>query len=311
MLLLGASGFLGSHLAPRAEGAGLRVLAASRSGEGADLACDLLDPGSIGAALREAEPDLVVNLAGSASVRQSWSAPGAGFAVNALGVVNLLDAIVGQAPGAHLLCASSAEVYGEPAPGRLPFREDQALEPVTPYGAAKAAMETACAQYARARGLRIALMRIFNVLGPGQAPEFAASGFARTVAEAEARGEGAELAVGNIGAARDFVDVGDAAEALATVCERELTGTFNLCSGRAVPLAEVVEALRASAKVTVRTRSAPELARPADPTTSYGSPERLRDAAGWEARTPLGSTLADLLGWWREQLSGEAQAPQP
>src|SRR6478752_5386578 len=72
MLLLGAAGFSGSHLREAAERAGHRVVGTSRSGEGAELACDLLDPDAVEAAVAEARPELVVNMAGSASVARSW-----------------------------------------------------------------------------------------------------------------------------------------------------------------------------------------------------------------------------------------------
>src|SRR4051794_26714559 len=97
MLLLGAGGFAGSHLRSAAEEAGLRVVGASRRGEQAELSCDLLDPESVERAVAEAEPRLVVNMAGMASVRQSWKHPKSAFAVNAGGVQNLLEAVSGGA----------------------------------------------------------------------------------------------------------------------------------------------------------------------------------------------------------------------
>src|SRR5436305_5517486 len=100
MLLLGADGFSGSHLRDAAEAAGHRVIGTSRNGEGAELACDLLDPESVAKAVRESKPDLVANLAGSASVKGSWKDPKQVFAVNAGGVQNLLEALDKEAPEA-------------------------------------------------------------------------------------------------------------------------------------------------------------------------------------------------------------------
>ncbi len=145
-------------------------------------------PTSVGACIAEVNPELVVNMAGAASVAASWERPGEDFAINATGVLNLLEAVSRNAPDAHVVCASSAEVYGEPHEGSLPFTEDRGLEPLTPYGAAKASMEALCGQYARGRGLRIAVIRAFSQIGPGQSPAFAASGFARQIALAEAAG---------------------------------------------------------------------------------------------------------------------------
>jgi nucleoside-diphosphate-sugar epimerase len=75
MLLLGADGFAGSHLREAATRAGLRVVGTSRIGEGAELACDLLEPDSVQRAVAETNPELVVNMAGWASVKGSCGRP--------------------------------------------------------------------------------------------------------------------------------------------------------------------------------------------------------------------------------------------
>lgn len=300
ILLLGTGGFAGSHFREAAAAAEHSLVGTSRTGRGADLALDLLDPASIRRALAEVTPDAIVNLAGSASVAESWSHPAETFAVNAEGVLNLLEAASDEAPAAHLLCVSSAEVYGDAPPEALPLREDGDAAPVTPYGASKAAMEVICGQYARARSLRIGIVRSFNQIGPRQPPQFAASGFARRIAEAEAGGGGkVELAVGNPAAARDFIDVRDGARALLALAERELEGTFNLCRGEAVSLRSVIDALAAATKLEVDIRPAPELVRPADPQALFGEGARLREATGWIPEIPLERSLGDVLKWWR------------
>jgi GDP-4-dehydro-6-deoxy-D-mannose reductase len=306
LLLLGAGGFAGRNVRRTAADAGLDVVGAERSGAGGDLHCDLLEPDSIVDALRASRPDLVVNMAGAASVAASWERPADTFAANATGVLNLLEAVSSEAPEAHLTCVSSAEVYGEAADGRLPFTEDLPHAPLTPYGASKAAMEVICGRYARPGGLRIAVLRAFNQLGPGQSPEFVASGFAREVATAEHEGrDEAELAVGNISAARDFIDIRDAARAYVSVSRLGLTGTFNLCSGQAVPLQTLIDELGQATALKLRVRPSPELARPADPPLVYGSADRLREATGWQPQIPLPRTVADLLDFWRAELTGD------
>ncbi len=303
LLLIGARGFVGGHIHAAVEAAGLRVVAADREG-GNGPVCDLLDPDSVNACIAVTDPQLVVNMAGAASVAASWERPGEAFAVNATGVLHLLEAVVRHAPAAHLLCVSSAEVYGEPPADRIPFTEDLRPEPITPYGAAKAAMEVLCGQYARSRGLRIAVIRAFGMIGPGQSSAFPVAGFARQIAAAEASGAArVELAIGNPAAARDFTDVRDAARAFAEASRRELTGTFNLCSGRPLKLEALIEEMAKATPLAVETRLDPSLARPADPSTVFGSPDRLREAIGWAPEIPLSRTVADLLEWWRARLA--------
>src|SRR4051794_25111671 len=69
MLLFGSSGFAGSHLREAAEAEGLALTACSRSGKNADMRCDLLEAGEVEQAVRAAGPQLIVNMAGWASVR--------------------------------------------------------------------------------------------------------------------------------------------------------------------------------------------------------------------------------------------------
>jgi len=300
MLLLGGHGFLGSHLLARAREDGLEVVPASHGGEEDAPACDLLDSTSIDACLKAARPDLIVNAAGAASVGRSWEQPGEAFAINATGVLNLLEAVAGSAPAAHVLCISSADVYGARGEQELPLAEDLEPRPITPYGASKAAMEVLCGQYARAHGLRIAIARPFNLIGPGQSPQFAVAGFARRIAEAEREGDaGVELTLGNPGAVRDFIDVRDGARALLELSRQGIEGTFNLCSGTGMTIAELVEELAGAARVPVSVRREPSLARPADPPALVGDPGRLRAATGFVPRLPLPRTLADLLEGWR------------
>jgi GDP-4-dehydro-6-deoxy-D-mannose reductase len=300
LLLLGAGGFLGGHLAAAADRAGLRVVASGRRPAAGAPACDLLDPTSIAACLDAAEPDLVVNAAGAASVGRSWEQPAQTFAANAGGVLNLLEAVAARAPGAHVLCLSSADVYGVRLEDELPLAEGLEPRPVTPYGASKAAMETVCGQYARGRALQIAVARIFNLVGPGQSATFAIPGFARRIAAAEHAGEGAvELRLGNPAAVRDFLDVREGAGALIELSRRELCGTFNVCSGRGTRVAGMVAELARQARVEVCVREDPELARPADPPALVGDPSRLREATGFAAAAALPESLGDLLGEWR------------
>jgi GDP-4-dehydro-6-deoxy-D-mannose reductase len=303
MLVIGARGFVGRHVCVAAAGAGLRVVGVDRTGEGG-MRCDLLDPTSVAACLEAVKPDLVVNMAGAASVAESWRRPEEAFELNATAVASLLDAVAAQVPSAHALCVSSAEVYGEPTAQRLPFKEEFRLQPVTPYGKSKAAMEAECDRRAKAGGLRVAVVRAFNQLGPGQSPAFAASGFARQIAAAELVGaETVELRVGNLAAASDFTDVRDAARGFVEVSREGLGGIYNLCSGRALRLEALVAEMAKATPLPLVVAPDPSLMRPVDPGVVYGSPRRLREAIGWSPQVPLSETVADLLDWWRAELA--------
>lgn len=303
VLLIGASGFAGGHLATAMRPAGLELVTASTDGEGADLACDLLDPASVAGAVAEAQPEAIVNMAGQASVAASWKQPRQTFELNAIGVLNLLEAAASSAPQPYLLCASSADAYGTPEPGDLPLTEETPLRPVSPYGSSKAAMETLVGQYARSHGIRAGVVRAFNQIGPGQSPQFIASSLARQIAEAELRGEERlEMTVGNVSAARDFTDIRDSAQAYVSMVENELTGTYNLCSGKALKIEELIDRMASQSRLAVEVKIDPALVRKSDPPLVVGSNSRLRDETGWQPRIPIGETVAAMVDWWREHL---------
>jgi GDP-4-dehydro-6-deoxy-D-mannose reductase len=310
LLLIGGTGFVGSHIAAAAESGGFDVVRCSPSGKAADLALDLLDRDSIGRALAAARPEWVCNMGGSASVSRSWREPTAAFELNVVGVVNLLVAAANTGADPFLLCVSSGEVYGQVDEAVLPLVETDDRLPVSPYGSSKASMEVVCEQFARSDRLRIAVLRPFNQIGPGQAEAFVASGIARQIAAAEAAGHAdIELVVGNVGVRRDFMDVRDAARAYLDVVRGEIAGTYNLCSGRAVSIRELIDEMVAHTELHVSVRSDPRLVREGEAPVSFGSAALLRGATGWEASIPLGQTLRDLLDWWRTEIRTAVRNP--
>jgi GDP-4-dehydro-6-deoxy-D-mannose reductase len=303
-LLIGSRGLLGTCLRQAAVDAGLHVVATTRLGDGEAPACDLLDRASVERCVEAVAPDLILNAAGSPSVARSWEHPDEADAINAGGVRNLLEASARSAPRAHLVCLSSAAVYGQPGEGEMPLGEDAPLAPVSPYGEAKLAMEVFCREAESSGGQRIAVVRAFNLIGPGQPPFNAASSLARQIAEAELVHQPVvELTLGNPGAARDLIDVRDAARALVELASKGVAGIFNLCSGQARTVAELAAALAPMTALEVETRTDPALARPSDPPLLLGDPSRLREATGFAPEIPLERSLADLLGWWRRQLA--------
>ncbi len=301
-LLIGARGFVGSHLRQAASEAGLHVVAASRQG-GEVPPCDLLNPVAVEECLRAVAPDLILNAAGDPSVARSWEQPDEARAINAGGVRNLLEAAARAVPAAHLVCLSSAAVYGQPGEAQMPLREDSPPAPVSPYGRAKLEMEGFCRE-AEEAGQRIAVVRAFNLIGPGQPPFNAASSLARQIAAAERDGEAAvELLLGNPGAARDLIDVRDAARALLALSSGRVAGTFNLCSGRAHSVAEQAAVLAPMTPLAVEARHDPGLSRRSDPPLLLGDPSRLRRATGFVPAIALERSLGDLLEWWRRRLA--------
>jgi GDP-4-dehydro-6-deoxy-D-mannose reductase len=287
----GGGGFAGRHL--------LTLLPDAVAPPRAEL--DLLDAGAVRAAVRDTSPAVVIHLAALASVGRSWEAPAQTLTQNVAMTANLLEAVRLEAPEAAVVVVGSGEVYGPPE--RLPVDEATPLRPQNPYAVSKAACDLLAGQYADAFGMRIVRMRPFNHAGPGQSDEYVVGTLTRQVAEAEAAGhEEAVLRTGNPDSARDFTDVRDVARAYIAAASLD-GGAFNVASGRAVTVREVIELVRAAARLPVRHEIEQARVRAHDVPEVRGSARRLREATGWEPEIPLERTVADALDAWRERLA--------
>jgi GDP-4-dehydro-6-deoxy-D-mannose reductase len=267
------------------------------------LDLDLAEPTQVRDVFERSSPDVVLHLAGAASVADSWRDPGSAFRSNASGTAALLRAIELIAPEAHLVLASSAAVYGKPSGSAgtvAPFTEEEPVRPASPYGASKAAAEILAFESQARTGLAVTAARLFNQVGPGQSGLDAPVQFADRVARAEADGEPvARIEVGNPGAARDYTDVRDTARALRLTAEHRVIGRLNVCSGTVTTMAGLVELLAGLTKVPLEIESAPHRAHENDVQVVSGSPARLQAATGWEPGLTLEQSLAALLDYRR------------
>jgi GDP-4-dehydro-6-deoxy-D-mannose reductase len=272
------------------------------------VALDLGDPRQVRDAVESTRPDVVLHLAGASSVSGSWDDPGSAFRANASGTAALLRTVELIVPEAQFVLASSAAVYGRPAPGPggspQPFTEDQTTRPTSPYGASKAAAEILAFESRARTGLPVTSARLFNQIGPGQGGNDAPVQFARAIARAETAGEtSVGIEVGDPEAARDYTDVRDTARALRLITERRATGRLNVCSGKATTLGALIAVLDGLTGLNVRIEADPSRAHRNDVQVVAGSPELLNEKTGWSPRIPLEQSLSALLDSQRAALA--------
>jgi len=296
ILVTGAHGFVGAHLVAALRARGHDVVPADRhpSGEGT-LLVDVTDPLAVRGAVELARPAAIAHLAAQAFVPDALADPARSFDVNARGTLNLLDAARACTPdGAapRVLIVSTAEVYGAQPRAAYPLRETVAPAPRNPYAAGKLAAEALALAYARSYGVDAVVTRAFNHIGPGQDERFAVASFAAQIARAAAGNERV-VRVGNLDAQRDFLDVRDVCEAYALLLEgRGETGEiYNVASGTATPMREILRRLIEAARVAVEVRDDPARMRPADVPLSVGDAAKLRVATGWTPQIPLSAAL--------------------
>jgi GDP-4-dehydro-6-deoxy-D-mannose reductase len=303
-LITGAAGFAGSHLLELLARDGDGRLAAWHRG-GKDRALpltdrvewrtvDVLDRAAVGAAIAELRPSFVYHCAGDAHVGHAWTKTEQTFATNVRGTANVLDALAGAGVSARVLVPSSALVY---SPADRPLREDDPLVPSSPYGLSKLAQEM-LARHA-GTGVTVTVARAFNHIGARQNPHFSASGFARRIADIERGRWAPTIAVGNLTARRDLTDVRDTVRAYRLIAERASHGDcFNVCSGRAIVVGDLLEMMIARARVPVNIEADPARYRPNDTPLIVGDPGRIQ-SLGWTAEIPIEKAVDDILDYWR------------
>lgn len=299
VLITGASGFVGRHLADACAAAGDDIHAAASTG------ADLRDGEAARAAVAAAGPEIVYHLAAHAHVGASWADPAATLRENLAMTVNVLEAVRAESPRAVVLAVGSGEAYGRPE--ALPLTEDAPLRPRSPYAASKAAADVVAGFYADAYGLSVVRVRAFNHAGPGQEPRYAISSFARQLAAGlEAGANPVAIVTGSPDARRDYTDVRDVVRAYRLLAAAACPGAYNVCSGRALSARELVTALGEAAGVEVRHEIDPERVRAQEVPEMRGSATRLAALTGWRPEIPLARTLTDTVAWWRAQLHSSA-----
>jgi GDP-4-dehydro-6-deoxy-D-mannose reductase len=307
-LITGAAGFAGSYLVEECLAAGYEVHGTSVSRTASTEVpagltlhqCDLGQPEAINALVADLDPNRVFHLAGQAAVGAAWGDPTATFVSNLFLTQHVLEAVRRGAPEARVLTVASGEVYGDVDPTRTPVVEDEPFRPVNPYGVSKAAADLLALQYFLAFGLAVIRVRPFNHIGPRQQRGFVLADFAAQVAAIE-RGEVPPVvATGNLEGARDFTDVRDVARAYRLALELGTPGAvYNVCSGVATAIGDLLAILINACQVQVRTETDPSLYRPVDQPAVLGCNAALRAATAWQPAIPLAQTVIDTLAYWR------------
>jgi GDP-4-dehydro-6-deoxy-D-mannose reductase len=297
LVVTGANGFVGGHVAAQATEAGYEVWGIGRDAAASPefarngaryIEADLAEGWPI-----DAEVAAVVHLAGLAAVGPSFDAPQQYIQVNSSIMTAMCEALLSRSPRARCVVVSSGAIYAPPAEGAA-LSETSPLAPSSPYAVSKILVETQ-AQYYAGRGLSTVVARPFNHIGPGQGPGFLLPDLARALRDL---GPDDALSVGNLSAARDFTDVRDVARAYVGLAGSATNehAVYNVASGTAHSGFEVLETLCAVLDRPVpRTRVDPARMRPNDPALIVGDAARLRDEHGWRPRYGWRDSVRDFV----------------
>jgi UDP-glucose 4-epimerase len=294
-IVTGGAGFIGSHVVESllARGDEVHVLDDLSKGKrenvaaGAELhVADIRSPDEVFDAV---QPDAVFHLAAQADVRVSVERPDADADVNVLGTVRILEAA--RRHGAQVIFASTGgAIYGE-CDG--PAQESAERRPLAPYGTSKLCGEEYLATWNRLHGTRHVTLRLGNVYGPRQEPH----GEAGVVAIFMGRLHegGTPTIYGDGTQTRDYVYVGDVAEAMLAAPARDGGGVFNVGTGRETSVLGLYEAIARVSGVERTPEHAP--ARLGELQRSVLDVSLAERELGWRPRHSLDEGLAETWAW--------------
>jgi UDP-glucuronate 4-epimerase len=290
-VVTGAAGFIGSHLTDALVADGHEVVAV-------DCFTDYYDPAEKEANARgfdvrrldlADEPldldgvDGVFHLAGQPGVRSFGDVFPVYVRRNVLATHRVLE--VAAHAGVRVVLASSSSIYGEAE--AYPTPEDAVPRPISPYGITK----LACEHLAQAYGSDVVVLRYFTVYGPRQRPDM----FFRRVCEALITGETFEI-YGSGDQSRSYTEVGDAVSGTIAGMERGPAGAvFNVGGGDEATMLEAISMLEEASGRTLDVRRSG--AAKGDVRRTKADVTRIREATGWEPRTPLRDGLERMWSW--------------
>ena len=303
LLVTGSSGFVGRHLLRRLrEGPDgpKRTVALDLRDEGSCpggdfVKCDLTDPSAVGAVMNEVCPDGVIHLAGVTGSDDARAC----FDANVLACENLLAAAAELPRPPRVLVVGSAAQYGLTAGEREVVDETRPLLGTTAYAVSKTLQEKWALLRGAAGEVPVICVRPFNIMGPGQPDSLVPAAFLQQVADV-LDGRAGEVRVGNLDSQRDFTDVRDVAAAMWALMSagRRADGqVFNIASGAAVKIADMLQACIALTGRQIAVRQDRDRRKAVDVPTIIGEASRLRNVTGWRPQVTWQQSLTDM---WTE-----------
>jgi UDP-glucose 4-epimerase len=311
VLVTGADGFIGSHLAERLVRDGARVRAfcmyTSRGSWGwldeappdvrseIDVRLgDIRDAEFVAAAMDGVE--IVMHLAALIAIPYSYAAPESFVDTNIRGTLNILEA-VRRTGVQRLVHTSTSEVYGTPT--TLPITEEHPLNAQSPYAATKVAADQLTLAFHRTFGLPAVVLRPFNTYGPRQSSRAVLPTMLRQMLAGRS-----EIRLGRLDPRRDLTYVDDTVDGFVRAARAPgIEGeTIQLGTGRSESIADVFALacrLVGTAAVPVQdvARLRPD---PSEVLVLQSDPTRARRLLGWEAATSLEEGLLATIAWLRE-----------
>lgn len=255
---------------------------------------DLLDLGGLARTIREAKPDEVYNLAAQSFVKTSWAQPTLTAQATGVGVVNILEAVRLEAPGARFYQASSSEMYGLIQEAKQ--SETTPFYPRSPYAVAKLMGHWMTINYRESFDMFACSGILFNHESPLRGLEFVT----RKVTDAVARiklGKADELRMGNIDATRDWGHAQDYVRAMWMMLQHDTPDDYVVATGRTVSVRDMINVAfsHVDLKSEDYVKIDPAFFRPAEVDVLLGDPAKAKRILGWETQISMEDMIREMV----------------
>lgn len=318
VLITGITGFVGSHLADfLLQNTDYKLFGLKRVNSSLRnishikdklvlIDGDLIDETSLIKLLKTSKPDFIYHLGALSWVTPSWDMPAAYMQVNAIGTINLFEAlrVVGLRP--RILISCTPEEYGDVPKEEIPITEESKIAPVNLYAASKAAQDAVCQAYLASYGFEIIRTRAFNHEGPRRDILGALASFAYQIAKIERGLQEPVIRVGNLEAKRNFTDVRDMVKAYRLAMEKGVPGELYLIgSNQIYTIKECLEMLinHSPMKSKIKYKVDSERVRPTELRILIGKFDKFEKLTDWKPKIKFEQTLKDILDYWRNKAS--------
>ena len=304
VIVTGGAGFIGSHIVDTLikEGYEVAVIDNLSTGKRANVnpaasfyEVDIRDTAGLERVFAQVQPFAVCHQAALANVRGSLEYPDVYAEVNVLGTLRLLEASRKHGVKKFTMASTGGAIYGDQT--QIPTSEKNEAHPLDPYGVSKLACEHYLFSYRHNYGLDYCALRYGNVYGPRQDP-YGEAGVVAIFTRRMIDGR-PTMINGDGGQARDFIYVGDVAQAnLKALCKG--SGIYNIGTGKPTSINQVFQQLVILTDYKHPESHGPQ--KPGEVRTSCIDPNRAHTELGWEAVVPLAVGLGNTVNWYHENV---------
>lgn len=324
-LVTGITGFAGPHLANFLVERGDSVVGLVRSSNGREqdirdvipdknlgkikfVYGDLTNRERMAEVIRDGKFDGIFHLAAQSHPPTSFKDPIGTFNANAIGTINIVDALHRYSPQTKLMFCSTSEVYGK-VEGET--TEQHPLKPINPYGVSKAAADLYVRERAASEKLPFFVTRAFSHTGPRRGNKFSISSDAYQIARIVKGFQEPKINVGKLESKRIVVDVRDCVAAYASLMDAFMEGkfepgeVFNVGGDNVYSMGELLDKMLEikELKEKVELYRNPDLVRKIGFGIQIPNSSKLRQVTGWKPKITMDQTLRDLLDYWERKIT--------